>query len=98
MDKKLKDVINGDENNYLLPFYWQHGDHTHLIPKQIQRIYDSGCRAFCVESRPHPDFVGETWWRDMDVIFAEAQKRDMKVWLLDDDKFPTGHAAGMIAK
>ena len=98
MDKRLKDVLNGDENNYLLPFYWQHGDHTHLIPEQIQRIYDSGCRAFCVESRPHPDFVGETWWRDMDIILAEAQKKDMRVWLLDDDKFPTGHAAGMIAK
>ncbi|MBQ9783018.1 MAG: glycosyl transferase family 2 [Clostridia bacterium] len=98
MDKKLCDVLNGREENYLMPFYWQRGDHAQRIPEQIQRIYDSGCRAFCVESRPHPDFVGETWWRDMDVILAEAGKRDMKVWLLDDDKFPTGHAAGMIAK
>ena len=98
MDKRLSEILNGKEENYLFPFYWQRGDHTHLIPEQIQRIYDSGCRAFCVESRPHPDFVGEGWWRDMDIILAEAQKRDMKVWLLDDDKFPTGHAAGMIAK
>jgi len=34
----------------------------------------------------------------MDIILAEAEKRGMKVWLLDDDHFPTGHAAGMIAK
>ena len=34
----------------------------------------------------------------MDIILAEAEKRGMKVWLLDDDKFPTGHAAGWIAK
>ena len=98
MDKRLSEVLAGKEANYLLPFYWQHGDHTHLIPEQIQRIYDSGCRALCVESRPHPDFVGDTWWRDMDVILAEAEKRGMKVWILDDDKFPTGHAAGMIEK
>ena len=98
MDVRLYDVLAGKEKNYLFPFYWQHGDHTHLIPEQIQRIYDSGCRAFCVESRPHPDFVGDTWWRDMDIILEEAEKRGMKVWLLDDDKFPTGHAAGMIAK
>lgn len=97
MDLRLKEVINGKENNYLMPFYWQHGDHTEKIPEQIQTIYDSGCRAFCVESRPHPDFAGEGWWRDMDIILAEAKKRDMKVWLLDDDKFPTGHAAGRIA-
>ncbi len=98
MDKRLSDILNGSEDNYLYPFYWQRGDHTEKIPEQIQMIYDSGCRAFCVESRPHPDFVGEGWWRDMDIILAEAEKRGMKVWLLDDDKFPTGHAAGMIAK
>ena len=33
----------------------------------------------------------------MDIILSEAKKRGMKVWLLDDDKFPTGHAAGLIA-
>jgi len=98
MDKRLSDVLSQKENNYLLPFYWQHGDHYNLIPQQIRRIYDSGCRAFCVESRPHPDFVGDTWWRDMELILKEAKELGMQVWLLDDDKFPTGHAAGMIAK
>ena len=98
MDTKLQEIIKGQEGNYLFPFYWQHGDHTDKIPEQIQTIYDSGCRAFCVESRPHPDFVGESWWRDMDIILAEAKKRGMKVWLLDDDHCPTGHAAGIIAK
>lgn len=98
MDSKLYDILNGKEENYLLPFYWQRGDHTETIPQEMQMIYDSGCRAVCVESRPHPDFVGEGWWRDMDIILSEAKKRDMKVWLLDDDKFPTGHATGLLAK
>lgn len=98
MDKRLTEVLHRKEENYLLPFYWQHGNHYDRIPEQVKRIYDSGCRALCVESRPHPDFVGETWWRDMDLILSEAKKLGMKVWLLDDDKFPTGHAAGLIAK
>ena len=34
----------------------------------------------------------------MDIILSEAKKRDMKVWLLDDDKFPTGHATGLLVK
>lgn len=92
----LKDVLSGQEGNYLLPFYWQHGNHTDRIPDQVQRIYDSGARAFCVESRPHKDFCGETWWRDMDLILQEARRRNMKVWILDDDHFPTGHANGAI--
>lgn len=97
MDSALNDILSGNGENYLLPFYWQHGDHTEKIPAQMERISKSGCRAVCVEARPHNDFGGEGWWRDMDLILSEAQRRDMKVWLLDDDHFPTGHANGMIA-
>ena len=98
MDQRLHDVLSHNEDNYLLPFYWQHGTHADRIPAQVQRIYDSGCRALCVESRPHKDFGGETWWRDMDIILAECAKRDMKVWILDDQHFPTGYANGIIGK
>ncbi|MCQ2430130.1 MAG: glycosyl transferase family 2 [Clostridia bacterium] len=93
---RLSDVLAGREENYLLPFYWQHGNHTERIPAQIERIYNSGCRALCVESRPHPDFGGPGWWRDMDIILAECEKRGMKVWILDDKHFPTGYANGYI--
>ncbi|MBQ8186847.1 MAG: glycosyl transferase family 2 [Clostridia bacterium] len=96
MYQRLQDVLTGREDNYMLPFYWQHGDHTGTIPEEVQRIYDSGCRALCVESRPHRDFCGEGWWRDMDIILEESEKRGMKVWILDDDHFPTGHAVGQV--
>lgn len=96
MHSKLYDVLHGKEANFMLPFYWLHGNHYDTIPQEVERIYNSGCRAFCVESRPHNDFVGPGWWRDMDRILQEAQKRDMQVWILDDDHFPTGNAAGHI--
>jgi hypothetical protein len=32
----------------------------------------------------------------MDIIMEEARARDMRVWILDDDHFPTGHAAGRL--
>lgn len=95
-DTRLQEVLAGKESNYLLPFYWQHGTHRDRIPAQVQRIYDSGCRALCVESRPHPDFCGPDWWADMDVILAECEKRGMKVWVFDDKKYPTGYANGLI--
>ena len=94
---RLNDVLMHSEANYLLPFYWQHGTHRDRIPTQVQRIYESGCRALCVESRPHPDFGGPDWWADMDVILSECRKRDMKVWVLDDKHFPTGYANGLVA-
>ena len=98
MDKKLNDVLRGKEANYMLPFYWQHGDHTDTIPHEVERIYNSGCKAFCVESRPHKDFGGDGWWRDMDIIISEAKKYGMDVWILDDDHFPTGHANGAVKR
>ena len=98
MYNRLSEVLCDKESNYMLPFYWQKGTHYDTIPDEVERIYNSGCRAFCVESRTHEDFLGETWWRDMDLILSEAKKRDMQVWILDDDHFPTGHAAGHIEK
>ncbi|GJM73583.1 hypothetical protein HMSSN036_57990 [Paenibacillus macerans] len=32
----------------------------------------------------------------MDIIMEEARKRGMKVWILDDDHFPTGHVGGKV--
>lgn len=32
----------------------------------------------------------------MDIILAEAEKRGMRVWILDDKHFPTGYANGIL--
>jgi hypothetical protein len=95
-DSRLNDVLHGREGNYLLPFFWQRGNHHDRIPAQIARIRESGCRALCVESRTHADFCGEGWWRDMDAIITECERLGMKVWILDDKHFPTGFANGSV--
>ncbi len=92
------DILHGKEGNYLLPFFWQHDGHKEDLPRHIQAIWDSGCRAFCLESRPFEDFCGDSWWENLAIILAEAQKRDMKVWILDDKHFPTGYANGITQK
>ena len=86
MDKRRDDFI--------FPFLWMHGEDEQTIREYIRAISGSNLNAFCVESRPHPDFAGPGWWRDMDIVLDEARKLDMKVWILDDSHFPTGYAAG----
>ena len=92
MNQTVTQVLSGKADNHILPFFWQHGEDEATLRKLMGAIHGSGCGAVCVESRPHPDFCGDKWWQDMDVILDEARKRDMKVWILDDSHFPTGFA------
>ncbi|ETT31396.1 glycosyl hydrolase [Paenibacillus polymyxa] len=94
--RKMTEVLENRENNYILPFFWQHGEEELVLREHMQIIDESGIKAVCVESRPHPDFVGPQWWTDLDIIMDEARNRKMKVWILDDSHFPTGYAAGRI--
>lgn len=84
------------ESNYIFPFLWMHGEDAQILRKYMQVIHDSNIGAVCVESRPHPDYVGDGWWKDMDIIIEEAKRLNMKVWILDDSHFPTGYANGAL--
>ena len=82
--------------NYLYPFFWQHGEDHDVLKEYMEKISGCGMKGVCVEARPHPDFVGDGWWKDMDFILDKAKKLDMKLWILDDSHFPTGYANGRI--
>ena len=94
--ERITDVLRNGQGNYILPFFWQHGESEEVLREYMGKIEDAGMRAVCIESRPHPDFLGEAWWRDMDILLNEAKKRDMKLWILDDSHFPTGYANGAV--
>lgn len=96
MHVRIQDVLENRHANYLLPFFWQHGEEEPVLREEMARIHECGIGAVCVESRPHPDFCGPLWWRDMDIIMDEARGRGMQVWVLDDAHFPTGFANGWI--
>lgn len=96
MITKIEKLLDGDHDNYILPFFWVHGEAEAVIREYMEAIHSCGIGAVCVESRPHPDFCGPQWWHDMDIILDEARKRHMKVWILDDSHFPTGYANGAL--
>lgn len=96
MNFKIKKLLDHQMENYIFPFFWQHGEAETVLREYMKVIYEANIRAVCIESRPHPDFVGDGWWRDMDIILDEARKRRMKVWILDDSHFPTGYCNGKV--
>ena len=94
MSRTIENLAADRCGNYILPFFWQHGEDEEVLRHYMRVIHGANIGAVCVESRPHPDFCGEKWWKDMDAILDEASSLGMKVWILDDSHFPTGFANG----
>lgn len=82
----------------IFPFLWLKGESKQAIAEEIEAIYQSGLRAFCLESRVHPEFCKDGWFSDVEFALLEAEKRGMQVWILDDKSYPTGVANGIIAE
>jgi hypothetical protein len=86
-----------NDRSRLLPFLWLKGEDEQTLRRGVNEVHDAGCGAVCVESRTHPDFMGDSWWRDLDIILDECKRLGMKLWILDDEHFPSGYAAGKAA-
>jgi hypothetical protein len=96
MEIRVEQLLSDRGENYIFPFFWQHGEEEAVLREYMDVIQSCGIQAVCVECRPHPDFIGPKWWQDFDIIMDEARNRGMKVWLLDDAHFPTGYANGVV--
>ncbi len=96
MNQTLERLLRGEMPSHLFPFFWQHGEDEATLREYVARMQQAHCGGFCIESRPHPDFCGPGWWRDLRIILDEAKRRDMRVWILDDSHFPTGYANGAL--
>ena len=96
MNARIEKLLMNQENNHMMPFLWIHGETEATYRRMVQAINEANIKAFCIEARPHKEFCKEQWWKDLDVILDEAEKRGMKVWILDDKHFPTGYANGAI--
>lgn len=92
----FKNITGKEMENVLYPFFWQHGEEHAVLAEYMDKIAGCGMKGVCIEARPHPDFVGDGWWSDMDLIIEKAHELGMKLWILDDSHFPTGFANGKV--
>ena len=80
MDKRIRECLVGQAaTEYILPFFWQHGEPHEVLAEEIDAMQRSGIQEFCVESRTHEDFGHEKWWVDMGFMLEEAKKRNMGI-------------------
>jgi hypothetical protein len=84
--------------SFLAPLFWMRGEPEEVILDEIREMNKNGIGSLILEPRPHPDFLGDTWWNDVDIVLHEARRLGMKVWFFDDSRFPSGFGGGLIKK
>jgi hypothetical protein len=80
----------------LVPLVFVHGEDEATIRKVIGEVASAGNTGFVWESRPHPDYLGPKWWKDLGIAIDEARKRNLEVWIFDEWEYPSGIAGGKV--
>lgn len=93
---EIEQILQGVYENHVLPFLWQKGESHEIIATYLEKIKESDIAEICLESRPHPSFCQDDWWKDLAFIIDRCKTLGLKIWLLDDSHFPTGYANGLI--
>ena len=79
------------------PLYWLHGTETKAeLESELDRVAEGGNGCFTAEARPHNDWLGAGWYRDLDICLAAAKKHDLQMWIFDDYWWPSQMMGGRV--
>ena len=81
------------------PLFWLHGDKNeteHRLEEYLEIVAAGGNGCFTAESRPHSDWLGTRWYKDLDVCLQKAKKLDLKMWIFDERWWPSQSIGGKV--
>ena len=81
------------------PFWFWNGDMDEkTIKEQIQQMADQKITGFvlCARQGLTIPYLSKTWFDRVGVAVDEAQKKDMLVWLYDEQPYPSGISGGKV--
>ena len=79
------------------PLLWLHGDESpEWLEAYLDKVVEGGNGCFVAESRPHNDWLGEGWYRDLAVCLEAAKKRNLKMWIFDEKWWPSQGVGGKV--
>jgi hypothetical protein len=79
------------------PLFWLHGDESKAqLELELQKVADGGNGTFTAESRPHSDWLGEGWFRDLGICLDAAKRLDLTMWIFDEKWWPSGEVGGKV--
>ncbi len=79
------------------PLFWLHGDESReRLEMYVGKVAEGGNGCFTTESRPHKDWLGEGWFRDLGICLAAAKQHGLKMWIFDEKWWPSGEVGGKV--
>ncbi len=79
------------------PLFWFHGTESReRLQEYVEKVAEGGNGCFTAESRPHNDWLGPGWYRDLAVCLEAAKKRDLQMWIFDEKWWPSGEVGGKV--
>ncbi|HUT14135.1 MAG TPA: glycosyl hydrolase [Thermoguttaceae bacterium] len=77
------------------PLFWLHGDESQeRLEGYLEKVAEGGNGCFTAESRPHNDWLGPGWYRDLKICLDAAKKQDLKMWIFDERWWPSQMVGG----
>jgi hypothetical protein len=79
------------------PLFWLHGDESKArLEEYVGKVAEGGNGCFTAESRPHSDWLGEGWFRDLRICLRAAKAHGLKMWIFDEKWWPSGEVGGKV--
>ncbi len=79
------------------PLFWLHGDESReRLELYLQKVSEGGNGTFTAESRPHSDWLGDGWFRDLGICLAAAKKHNLTMWIFDEKWWPSQGIGGKV--
>jgi hypothetical protein len=79
------------------PLFWLHGDESQeRLEMYVGKVAEGGNGSFTAESRPHNDWLGPNWYRDLAICLEAAKKHNLKMWIFDEKWWPSQGIGGKV--
>ncbi len=79
---------------------WEGDMNAAIMKNDLDLMQQAGTRVVNIEpgyNFPY-EYLSDGWFKMIKAAVKEAKKRNMKVWLIDDAKYPSGFAGGLFSR
>ena len=102
MKKQLIEAIKNPSAEYRGALFWALNGklEPEEMRRQIRLMKQMGMGGFFLHARVglNTEYLGDEWFKCVDAAIDEAAGLGMKVWLYDEDRWPSGAAGGLVTQ